>query len=313
MPPLVYSAILNWNNYADADECLATLVAQTYPAHVVAVIDNGSADDSLGRLRAKWDKTVAFVETGANLGVAEGYNRIIRAGLERGAEYVMTFNNDIAAEPELVATLVDAMEARPDAAAAVPVILYYDDPAVIWFAGARLDRWFGLTRLPLQGAHIEAVRDKLPVVLESDWIVTCATIYRRQAFEDVGLMDRRFFFGHDDVDWSLRARALGWKCLVVGRPLVRHKVGLSAGRRGATVITRRTAFTQAYGSLLVGAKHFCGLRRLTFLAGLLLARAPYAVIGSLTDRRADAIVPYFRGLAVGVREHILGRGCEPQA
>lgn len=305
--PLVFSAILNWNNFIDADEALETLVAQTYHPHRVAVVDNGSTDDSLARLKEKWSGRVEFIATGENLGVAEGYSVILRAGIERGADFLMTFNNDITADPALVESLVEAMEAHPNAAAAVPVILYYDRPDVIWFAGATLNPWLGLTKLRHQGESF-SVASNIPPVAESDWIVTCSTIYRREAIARVGLMDDRLFFGHDDVDWSLRARARGLSCLVVGRPLVRHKVGLSGGKRGATVITRTSAYTQAYGGVLIGVKHFKGVRRLTFMAGLLLIRAPYSIWDALLDRRANAILPFLRGLFDGLRRFAFSRG-----
>jgi GT2 family glycosyltransferase len=303
--PFVYSAVLNWNNFDDADECLASLLAQTHGNHKVALVDNGSTDGSLGRLQEKWEGRVEFVENRENLGVAEGYNVCIRTGLAAGADYVITYNNDLVADPRFVERVAAEMEGRPDAAAAIPIILYYDRPDLIWFAGASIDPWFGFTRQLWQGRSLREASGLLGRTVHSDWIVTCATVYSRKAVASVGLMDDRLFFGHDDVDWCLRARARGFRLLVVGEPLVRHKVGVSSGSRGSSSITARSGYHQAAGSVLVGAKHYRGVRRLTFLLGLLFARAPYHVWTALREGSPAAAAAFLRGLAHGLGRYML--------
>ena len=50
--PKVFIIILNWNGWEDTIECLESLYNISYPNYDVIIVDNGSQDDSLARIRA---------------------------------------------------------------------------------------------------------------------------------------------------------------------------------------------------------------------------------------------------------------------
>ncbi|GAW94074.1 glycosyltransferase family 2 protein [Calderihabitans maritimus] len=50
--PGVAIIVLNWNGWRDTIECLESLQRLTYPNYQVIVVDNGSTDDSIEKLRA---------------------------------------------------------------------------------------------------------------------------------------------------------------------------------------------------------------------------------------------------------------------
>lgn len=298
--PLVYSVVLTYNNFADTDECLRSLVAQDYPRHEVILVDNGSSDGSAEELAARWQGRVRFIETGANLGVAGGYNAGLRAALAAGADYAVTCNNDIVAAPSFISELVAVFGAQPRAAAVLPIVTYFDAPQRVWFARATMHPWFGLTRNHLRGRELAQLAHLAGSVQESDWLPTCASMLSRAALESVGLMDERFFYGHDDVDWCLEARSKGFACLLLARPLVKHKVSVTAGKRGSGALSPKAAYTHALGSVLVGAKHFRGRRAVAFLLGLLAVRLPYNLAVLAAAGRWQSVSAYLRGLVLGL-------------
>jgi len=51
MPPRVSIIILNWNGWKDTIECLESLYRITYPNYDVIVVDNGSQDDSVQKIK----------------------------------------------------------------------------------------------------------------------------------------------------------------------------------------------------------------------------------------------------------------------
>ncbi len=57
-------------------------------------------------------------------------------------------------------------------------------------------------------------------------------VVRREAWEDVGGFDERFFLYCEDVDWSLRARERGWRLRFVPEVEVRREKSLTS--RGAS-------------------------------------------------------------------------------
>lgn len=299
MTAKVASIVLTYNNFADTDECLASLAALDYPAHDIVVVDNGSSDGSLPRLRDRWQDRVRFIETGANLGAAAGWNTGVRAAFADN-DYFLILNNDIAVEPDLVQGLLRAFEGAPHTALASPVIVSYERPEITWFAGGRYNSLFGLSRHAGLGRRWQRLGKGFGGLVATDYAPLCAAMVSKAAFERVGLFDESFFFGHEDVDWCLRARDAGFQCRVVGRPLVRHKVSASSGVRGSLTFTPFSAFHFAAGSVKLGRKRNRGWRFLPFAAGQILVRLPLYALRMARAGQGQAIVSYFKGLKEGL-------------
>lgn len=302
-PAGVVSIVLVYNNFEDTDECVRSLLAQDHPRHRILIVDNGSSDGCMARLRQAWGGNADFYETGENLGVAGGYNAGIRAALTGDADYVVLCNNDIVAEPGFVSGLLGVFAAHPRTAIAVPVMLYYDRPDRVWFGRVTQIHALAVSRNDFRGAAWRDMRAFAGRIFESAYVTTCASMVSRAALEEVGLLDERFFFGHDDVDWSLRARARGYSCNVLGRPLVKHKVSVTSGVRGSNELTPRSAYTHATGSVLIGAKHYRNWAAPGFLVGLLVIRVPVNVLLLVAAGRAASVPKYLRGIVEGLLRH----------
>ena len=117
LDPYVRVVVLNWNSAWYTRRCLDALAATEYPADRVEVVlvDNGSVDGSLERLR-DWFPDVRVVANGANLGFAEGCNRAMRD--RDGVDAVALINNDAVPSPGWLRPLVDALGAAADIGAA---------------------------------------------------------------------------------------------------------------------------------------------------------------------------------------------------
>src|SRR5262249_25180660 len=64
-----------------------------------------------------------------------------------------------------------------------------------------------------------------------DAVSGCAMLVRREVLERVGLFDEAYFFGFEDLDLCLRARAAGFRSEVVPEAAVRHEGHATIGRR----------------------------------------------------------------------------------
>ncbi len=226
-PPSVYIVILNWNGADDTLECLDSLVALTYPNFNVVVVDNGSTDDSVSKLRAYSSRyPIVLLETGCNLGYAGGNNVGTRHALECGADFVLVLNNDTTVAPDLLEKLMDAARRNPDAGVFSARMLYFDNPEKVWFDGARWNASALQMEWPGQGAsEIELGT----IDHDTDYACGAAMFFRGEVARQIGLLDEEFFLVWEEVDWSFRARRAGWRCLVVPAARIWHKIGVSFG------------------------------------------------------------------------------------
>lgn len=227
-PVRVSIVVLNWNGANDTLACLDSLAALTYPNFNVVVLDNGSTDDSLERLRPhRAPYPLKLIETGRNLGFAEGNNVGIRHALDEGASFVLLLNNDTVVDPDLVTELVTAAIAHPEGGICSAKILYHAEPRKLWYAGAK---WLA-DRQHFQHVGIGEIDDgkAYEQIAETDYASGCALFIRADVINKIGLMDPKFFLIYEESDWCYRARAAGYKILFVPTAKLWHKVSASFG------------------------------------------------------------------------------------
>lgn len=213
--PLVSAVVVNWNGLGCVDDCLASLLRQTWPALEIIVVDNGSRDGSRELLRSRYGSRITLIESPVNLGFAGGNNLGIRAA--KGA-YVVLLNNDAVAERGWVAALVGAAEADPQVGMCASKILVLGSKGLIDSAGLLMSA-DGIGR---GRGRLEPDGDPYASPDEALMPSACAALYRRAMLDDVGLFDADFFAYCEDTDLGLRGRLAGWKCRYVPGAVVHH-------------------------------------------------------------------------------------------
>jgi GT2 family glycosyltransferase len=227
----IFAVVLNWNGAQDTLACLDSLAGQSVHDLNVVVVDNGSTDDSVERIKSWSGKNgdtlpVDLVEVGQNLGFAAGSNRGIRHALDAGAEMVLLLNNDTVLAPNVVEVLAGFLREHPEFGAVTGQIRYSDRP-VIWNCGGDLT-WLGSRKY----VYGEQPVDTVPT---SGWrritfMTGCAVLMRASMLRAHGLYTERFFFGEEDYELSLRLKRAGVPMAACFDAVITHKVGSSIDR-----------------------------------------------------------------------------------
>ncbi len=211
--------------YDSADEigaCLTSLEGSSVPVDVV-VVDNGSHDDTVARVRRE-HPAVAVVEQD-NLGYAGGNNR----GLAHigGARYRYAFlvNPDVVLDARCAERLAASLDANPRAAIACPK-MYNADGRTIWFAGATIDWGNGLSQHRGQGQQDTGLYDSVECMERA---CGAAMLVRLAAAAEVGPMREEYFLYLEEVDWSRRFVEAGHELLYVPTATCRHDASSSIG------------------------------------------------------------------------------------
>lgn len=228
--PRVSVVILNWNGREDTLACIESVLGSRDVAFDVVVVDNGSADGSPAAIRATYP-TLSLIETGRNLGYAEGNNVGLRQALQGDAEYLLILNNDTIVAPDMLHELVRASTALPRSVLG-PLTYYHHEPERVWWAGSR---W---NAVGCRLEHTGNGRDGPAVAaggepLATTYVVGSALFAPVGLFREIGLLDAQYFLTHEETDWCYRARRAGWSCHCVPRALMWHKVSVSMGGSGS--------------------------------------------------------------------------------
>jgi len=200
--------VLAWNGADDTLACLTSLAAAQLGGARVIVVDNGSRDGTIERVRAEFP-SVAVLALPENRGFAGGNNAGITAALDAGAEGVLLLNNDARVAPDFLPPLLDAIASRPRCAAASSAVFRLDRPELIDVAYVELRfdlrsvvQIMGVNALPGEGYDTRR---------EVEVAVGTALLLRAEALREVGLLDEAYFAYHEDVDWCIRARQAGYE------------------------------------------------------------------------------------------------------
>ena len=196
----------------------------------IVVVDNGSTDATLQRVRA-WPG-VSCVETGANLGYAGGIN----VGRERAGEYsaLLVLNPDVVLEAGALREMVAALD-DPRVGIVAPMLLDADgrrypslrrDPTVARAIG---DGLLGSRIGHRPGWLSEMVRDESPYGYQHavDWATGAVLLISAVCDRAVGGWDERFFLYSEETDYAARARAAGFRVEYLPTARARHRGGAS--------------------------------------------------------------------------------------
>ena len=216
--------------------CLEHLAVQTSD-HRVIVVDDGSPDDTVGRMRVEYPH-ISLVALDRNLGFAGACNAGIAAG---DGEIVVLLNNDVTPDPHLLERLTAPFLSDARLGSATPLLLKPD---------GRVDAYGICADVTMAGF----VRGAGAPVDSLDHIDASARLlgpygavaaYRRAALDQVGTLDQGIRMYGEELDLAFRLIAAGWATTAVPNARGVHLGGATSGR-GSAGQRQRSGFGRGY-------------------------------------------------------------------
>jgi GT2 family glycosyltransferase len=262
--------IVNWNTICLLRQCLQSIYAQTQSiSFEVIVVDNASSDDSVVMVRQEFS-AVKLIANTKNFGFAAANNQGM--AIARG-RYILLLNSDTILLDRAIQKTIVYADGYPDAAVIGCRILNPDRslqnscfmfPSILnWFLFStylhRLipqSRFFGRERMTWWSRNDSR---------EVDVVTGCFMLVRRQAVEDVGMMDDSFFMYVEETDWCYRFKLKGWKNRFTPDAEIIHIGGASAAKLGSTrAQISNTSFIRYMFKHWSKPKAFVGMNMLLF-------------------------------------------------
>ena len=230
--------IVNYNTSALLRDCLHSVFGNIVQfAHEVIVVDNCSTDDSVAMVREEFPQ-VQLIASEINGGYAYGNNLGIRQA--RGG-HVLLLNADTVLPSAALQGMMDFVATHPDAGVAGPKLVLADGSLDLACRRSfpTLDvafyRLTGLSkRYPKSPKYNRYNLGYLDPdeLAEVDSVVGAFMWIRREALDQAGLLDERYFMYAEDIDLCYRIKVHhGWKVFYNPQVVVTHYKSQSTRRR----------------------------------------------------------------------------------
>jgi GT2 family glycosyltransferase len=249
--------IVNYNTERLLKDCLRSIyIGANGTPFDIWVVDNHSRDNSVPMVRAQFPN-VRVIENRENVGFSRANNLVLA---QSQADYVLLLNPDTLVIGDAIERVVKFMNEHPQVGIAGCKVLNRDGtlqlacrrsvptPRVAFYRLTGLSRLFPNNKTL---AKYNLTYESPDRTQEVDAVSGAFLMIRRQAVEDIGLLDERFFMYGEELDWCVRAKRAGWTVMYYPAAEIIHYKGES------TKYNSRKAAVEFYRAMyLFHKKHF---------------------------------------------------------
>ena len=285
---------VNFNQPNVTIDFLKSVKAHTQENEVeVILVDNGSNENCEAQFKAVYPNVV-YIRSTKNLGFAGGNN--LGVAKAKG-EYLLFLNNDTEIAPGLIEVLVAEMVKNPTIGLISPLILYYDEPTIIQYAGFTPMNY--LTCRNNEIGHKERDQNQyLKDSRETGYCHGAAMMCKRADLAIVGLMPDQFFLYYEEIDWCERFKKAGKKIWFTGKTKIYHKESMSVGKE-----SKIKTYFMTRNRLLFIRRNTSLFNTILFTIYYTLIASPKQILVYLVKGRTDLIKYVFKGLIWNFTHH----------
>ena len=217
---------VTFNSEKVLDGFIDSIIKLSHDNFNLYIIDNASADKTLYLLEEHDDKRFKITANQSNTGVAAANNQGILQALKDNCDYILLINNDTEFESNLLEKLTSRLE-KNECDIAVPKIKYWNDKGKIWCAGGFFRRWTAWQAMHYGEGQVDQSKYNHEKIIS--YSPTCCMLIKAKVFDEIGLMDEKYFVYYDDTDFCFRAWRKKLKMLYVPEIEFYHKVSSLTG------------------------------------------------------------------------------------
>ena len=266
---LVHLIILTWNNSKILEICLDSIEKIDRNDFKVSIVDNSSSDNTIEMVSEKFPH-YSLIRNSENLKYAGGYNSALKQIAFADDEYVILLNDDTIVSRDFIDELVSPLLNEQKTIISVPKILYASNINKIWYAGGNVNLWKGII------SHV-GIRDfdspKYSFKNETDYATGCCFCIKYSDLKKLNYFDLSFDMYCEDVDLSLRAKALNRTIIYNPKSVILHRVSQSIGEHSF-----KKNKLKLQSQLRLFWKHATGVQLLSISLYWILIHLPYQFV-----------------------------------
>ncbi len=226
-------SIVSYNSLNFLKECLDSILRNP-PAldYEIIVVDNASNDGTVEFVKKNYPE-VALISNNRNIGFAAANNKSIE---KSHSKYVLLINSDCRVYEKSLDSLVEFMKKNPKIGIAGPKIVNSDGtiqlscrrfPSLLNAAAHTiLADIFPGNPFSKKYKLADICRDN---PFRVDWVSGSCVIIRKEALEDTGVLDEKYFMYVEDLDICYRMWQENWEVYYYPQAEIMHHIAGSSG------------------------------------------------------------------------------------
>lgn len=240
--------ILTWNDYKNTVKCLKSIINQLGNDKKIFLVDNDSSkiifDKTIEWIKKNYNqkfcnkvfkrigkisnlnlstKSIFVIKNKKNLGCGFGHNTGYKLAIKNGFEFIARIDNDMIVPSNFFKHILKNFSNKKIEAIS-PKVLYTSNPKMIWWMGAKIGNSLKFDRHMRDYPHGLKDNKRYTGLVETDAIAGCASIMRSSRLIKIGLSDKDFFYGPEDVEFSKRIFTIEGSLIVDRNIKIYHSV-----------------------------------------------------------------------------------------
>ncbi|MBR9701507.1 glycosyltransferase family 2 protein [Candidatus Pacearchaeota archaeon] len=291
--PKIGILLLNLNGSKDTIECLKSIKEINYKNYEIWVLDNGSGDDSVKKLR-ELKKKVKFnlLTLKENKGFTGGNNYLFNKIRKEGLDYLLLLNNDTIVEKNFLNPLMEKMGKNDNVGVVAPLVYNYYNKARLSFVDSpgKFNLLMGCGRR----TRIHKEND-----FQVDYASGVCWLIKKDLFEKMGGFNDKFFAYGEEIELAFRIKKAGFKTFIIPSSRIWHK-----GAATSKKISGLRRYLENRNTIWF-EKKYGGFYYYPFLLYFMLYKTPKNILKiSLNKNRYENLKAFLRGVRDGLSQGI---------
>lgn len=261
----------------------------------VIFVDNGSVEsvESVATLlqhQAIYKEIypeLVYIRSEENLGFAGGNNLGIAVAKHK---HLLFLNNDVEVTPNFIDSMVATMEGNSEIGLLSPLILFFDHPNIIQYAGFTEMNFITCRNRSIGGGETNeqqyATDDR-----ETGYCHGAAMMCRKADLDQIGIMAENYFLYYEELDWCERFKNAGKKIWFTGGAHIYHKESISVGKE-----SRLKTYFMTRNRMLFIRKNTGWANTLLFYIYFICVASTKQILFHLLNKRPDLAKCVVRGI-----------------